>query len=218
MTDLLFVRHGETRANAIGRWEGWTDPPLTPTGRRQSEALAIRLARGGQTVAALYSSPLRRAHQTANIIGRHLALVPQAVDELKEIHFGELEGISVSEMEEQFPDLFARWQDKANMAFEWPGGERRSTFFERTVSACRGILRRHPDEIVVVVAHGGTIRACLAHLLPDVLGRWWAYGLDNTGVSHVRAGDSEAELLVLNDTSHLGELERDGGLHEGWNE
>ena len=218
MTDFLFIRHGETRANTIGRWEGWTDPPLTPAGRRQAEALADRLTRDRAAAAALYSSPLIRAHQTAQIIGEHLKLEPQLVQDLKEIHFGQLEGISVLEMEERFPGLFARWQDKGDMAFEWPGGERRGDFFERAAAACERIGRRHPNAAVIVVAHGGTIRACLAHLLPDLLRAWWTYKLDNTGVSHVRAAKDGIRLVALNDVSHLADLDRYGKRREGGND
>jgi broad specificity phosphatase PhoE len=106
-------------------------------------------------------------------------------------------------MEARFPDLYARWQDKGDMAFHWPGGERRVDFFNRAAQACQLILGRHPEDKVAIVAHGGTIRACLAHLLPHELGRWWDYSLDNVGLTHVRAREGNTRLLVLNDTSHL---------------
>jgi broad specificity phosphatase PhoE len=203
MTEFLFVRHGETDANAAGTWHGWSDSPLNVFGRAQAEALARRLAAERGQIQALYTSPLRRAFQTARALGRRLALQPIVVDELKEIHFGELEGVTPSRMEEQFPDLYAQWQDRTDMAFQWPGGERRAAFFRRVSQACRRIGAHHEKGEIVIVAHGGTIRACLADLLPDLLGEWWGYELDNGGLSRVRLVDDEARLLALNDTTHL---------------
>jgi broad specificity phosphatase PhoE len=123
--------------------------------------------------------------------------------QLKEIHFGDLEGVTLPEMERRFPVLHARWQGKADMAFQWPGGERRADFFGRAAAACRRIEARHPHENVVVVANGGTIRACLAHLLPNQLKRWSTYPLDNAGLTHVSPRRGVTQLVVLNDVSHL---------------
>jgi broad specificity phosphatase PhoE len=203
MTEILFIRHGQTPANATGHWQGWTDAPLTPTGRAQAQAIARQLAVERGQVAALYTSPLRRALETAQVVGAALDLQPISVDQLKEIHFGQLEGVTLQEMEARFPDLYARWQDKTDMAFQWPGGERRIDFFNRAAEACQRIIARHLEEKLVIVAHGGTIRACLAHLLPHQLGQWWAYSLVNGGLTRVRATESDSRLLVLNDARHL---------------
>jgi broad specificity phosphatase PhoE len=212
MTKFLFVRHGQTQANAAGSWQGWTDYPLNARGRTQAEAVAARLAAERDAIAALYTSPLLRALQTAEVIGARIQLDPIVLEQLKEIHFGELEGTTVREMENQFPDLFTRWQDKTDMTFQWPGGEQRGEFFARASSARRKIHARHRGEKVVIVAHGGTIRACLADMLPDVLGDWWAYALDNAGLSRVWVGDQDARLIALNDTTHLlGEAGRSSG-------
>lgn len=211
MTDLVLVRHGQTQANVVGRWHGWSDHPLTPVGRAQAKAVARRLAPRRGSIAALYTSPLRRALQTAQIIGNVLGLDPITMHQLKEINFGELNGVSLEEMEAQYPALYARWQDKTDMTFQWPGGERRADFFRRVADACDRILARHPSETVTIVGHGGTIRACLGHLLPDELGQWWRYSLDNCGVSRVKVEESGAQLLVLNDTDHLRTREKEDG-------
>jgi broad specificity phosphatase PhoE len=203
MTDILFIRHGQTQANVTGHWQGWSDTPLSPAGRAQAQAIAHRLSPFTGQIAALYTSPLRRALQTAQVIGLALELKPRIVDQLKEINFGDLEGLTVTEMEHRFPELHARWQDKTDMAFRWPGGEQRAAFFKRVAQACQHILTRHPEEKVVIVAHGGTIRACLAHLLPRQMEQWWTYSLDNTGLTHTRTVADETRLLVLNDCSHL---------------
>jgi broad specificity phosphatase PhoE len=203
MTEILFIRHGQTRANATGHWQGWRDPPLTPTGRAQVGAIARRLASERGQITGLYTSPLRRAFETAQAIGDTLDLRPTPVDQLKEIHFGQLEGVTLQQMEAHFPDLYARWQDKTDMAFQWPGGERRVDFFNRAADACQRIIARHPEEKIVIVTHGGTIRACLAHLLPRQLSQWWTYSLSTAGLTRIHLTENDARLHVLNDVSHL---------------
>ncbi len=211
MSEILFVRHGETDANAAGIWQGWSDTHLNAVGRAQAIAVARRLADEEGHIDALYTSPLRRALETAKIIEEHLSLDAQPVEDLKEIHFGDIEGLSVEAMARRFPAVHTRWQDKGDTTFQWPGGERRGDFFERAAAACRRICRRHQEEKVVIAAHGGTIRACLADLLPEELGEWWTYTLDNAGLTRVRVTGDEAQLLTLNDTAHLQTAEDDPG-------
>lgn len=205
MTELVFVRHGQTEGNAAGRWEGWREGTLTPLGRAQAGALARRLADefGRHGIAAIYTSPLRRAGETAQIVAAALGLEPVGVEGLKEINFGMLDGITLEEMEAQHPQLFARWKDRQDVQFQWPGGERRIDLFRRAARACDEILSQHSADCVVLVTHGGTLRACLAHLLPEQMGNWWGYTLDNCGLTRVRVDGEGARLLVLNDGAHL---------------
>lgn len=203
MTELIFTRHGQTHANVAGRWEGWSDGALTPLGQAQADAVARYLASECDKVTALYTSPLHRATQTASVIGAALGLQPVSLDALREINFGKLNGITLDEMKTQHPALFARWKNKADTEFKWPEGERRTDFFRRAAHACNYILARHPSDSVAIVAHGGMLRACLAHLLPDQLGQWWGYTLDNCGLTRVSVENGSARLLVLNDGAHL---------------
>jgi broad specificity phosphatase PhoE len=203
MIELILIRHGQTHTNVAGRWHGWSDQPLTPFGQVQAQATARRLAPERDQIRGLYTSPLRRAAQTADVIGAALGREAIQIEDLKEINFGELEGTSLEEMEHQHPALFARWQDKTDMSFQWPGGERRADFFRRATDACQQILARHSGGKIVAVAHGGTIRACLAHLLPHQLSRWWDYALDNCGLNRVRIEKDKTQLIALNDGTHL---------------
>ena len=125
------------------------------------------------------------------------------MDDLREVNFGRLDGITIEKMEAHHPALFTRWKNKADMGFTWPGGERRADFFSRVAHACDRILARHPHGRVVVVAHGGTLRACLAHLLPEQMSDWWGYRLDNCGLTRVSVEGDHARLLALNDSMHL---------------
>jgi len=203
MIELILIRHGQTQANAIGRWHGWSDHPLTPFGQVQAHATARRLVPERDQIRALYTSPLRRAAQTADVIGAALEREAVRIEGLKEINFGELDGTTLEEMKVQHPAIFARWQDRTDMSFQWPGGERRADFFRRATDACQQILAGHSDGKIVIVAHGGTIRACLAHLLPHQLSHWWDYALDNCGLNHVQIAKDKTQLIKLNDGTHL---------------
>jgi len=206
---LILIRHAETVANVEGRWVGWGDTGLTERGRAQVEATAQRLAREVRDAVAIYTSPLPRARETAEGIGRALGVEPIPVEDLREIHFGELDGVTLEEMRTCYPDLYARWRDKNDTEYTWPGGEKRADFFRRVAVACGEILSRHDRGTVIIVAHGGTVRACLAHLMPDQLGEWWAYPLDNCGITRVLVEDGVARLLTLNDTAHLPDLKKE---------
>lgn len=203
MTDLLLVRHGEATHNLEGRLEGWGATPLTQTGQHQVRALARRLASWSPPIVRLYTSPLLRARQTADVIALELGLVSSACDDLKEINFGQINGLSLAMFRETLPDLFARWQDRTDLTFQYPGGEQRLEFFQRASRAMDDIAARHPDEQVVVVAHGGTLRAGLAHFFPRTMKDWWAYALHNASLTHARVGPTGSVLITLNDCQHL---------------
>ena len=205
MTDLLLIRHGQATHNLQDRWEGWSDTPLTPAGHRQAELVARRLAWWLPPVRRLYTSPLPRARQTAAPLAAALHLEAEAVDGLREIHFGEVSGHTLDSFREAMPDVYRRWQNKADRTFQFPGGEQRVAFFQRVGQAVDGILARHADETVAVVAHGGTLRAGLAHLFPETMHNWWGYALDNASVTHVRIENGASALLALNDCQHLEE-------------
>ncbi len=203
MTDLLLIRHGQATHNLEGRWEGWGETPLTEEGKRQAEALATRMSLWLPPVGILYTSPLRRARQTAEPIALRLGLTPVVCDDLREIDFGRVSGLTLDGFRESMPELHARWQDRSDLTFRFPGGEQRLAFFQRAGRALDAISSRHPEARVAVVAHGGTLRAGLAHLFPATMSNWWDYALDNGSLTQVRTGRLGHVLLVLNDCLHF---------------
>ena len=205
MTELLLVRHGQTDSNLQGRWQGWDGVPLNQQGEWEAALTARRLAQTEEAIAALYASPLRRAWQTAERIGEALNLRPVPHDGLKEMNFGRISGITLEEFQERYSDLHRRWTDKMDLSFAFPGGEQRAQFFQRVGEAIEGIVERHPDQKVMVVAHGGALRACLVHYLPDEFSQWWTYELGNCSLTRLEVRDGRAKLLVLDDRTHLAE-------------
>jgi broad specificity phosphatase PhoE len=203
MTDLLLIRHGQANHNLEGRWEGWGPVPLTELGRRQARAVACRLAGWSPPITRLYTSPLLRAVQTAEPIALESGLEAITHDGLKEIDFGQVSGLSMQEFRQSMPDLFARWQNRADLTFQFPRGEQRLAFFQRVGEALDEILAANPGGQIVVVAHGGTLRAGLAHLFPRTMSDWWAYALGNASLTHVRVASAGNSLVALNQCQHL---------------
>ena len=160
-TGILLARHGETDWNRIGRWQGHADPPLNDAGRRQAAELAERLA--GDGIAAVYSSDLRRARETAREVGERLGLEVVEDPALREIDVGSWSGLTRAEVEQRFPEGYARW-----LAGEiGHDGETREQLTERVVAAVERIARAHRGATVLVVSHGGAIRALRRHVVGD---------------------------------------------------
>jgi broad specificity phosphatase PhoE len=156
VTTLLLARHGETDWNSERRWQGHADRPLNDRGREQARELAASL---DGTVAAIYSSDLQRARETAEIVGATLGL-PVVLDaSLREVDVGEWSGLVHTEIESRYPEGFARWRQGLH---GWEQGESYDDMGVRVVAALLAIAARHPGETVLVVSHGGAIRACQA--------------------------------------------------------
>jgi broad specificity phosphatase PhoE len=196
--------------NVQHKWQGWMDGELTPLGVRQAQATARHLAAGGQAFAALYSSPLRQAWHTAEIVGCALGLSPVAHDGLKEMSFGQMEGQTTEIFAARYPDVHCRWSDRADLSFTWPGGENRAEFYRRARQAIEEIATWHEAGSILAVAHGGTLKAILAHFFPSQLGQPWTYHLENCSLTQVRLTADGPRLLALNDTSHLDGLTATG--------
>lgn len=150
MTELILIRHGETEWNVIGRYQGQADPPLNANGRLQAYALAEKLIDSGLEV--LYSSPLKRAAQTAEILAQQLSIPVKFDRRFFEIHQGDWQTRLRSEIEEMYPELFANWETRP-----WdvtpPGGEHLSMVQKRVDAALQDILHQYPDGCVGLVAH-----------------------------------------------------------------
>ncbi|MET0835405.1 MAG: histidine phosphatase family protein [Thermoleophilaceae bacterium] len=154
---LWLARHGETAENAEGRILGRRDPPLSPAGVAQADALAGRLQDVG--IVAVWASPLRRARETAEVVGRLLGLEPVVLGELVESDRGHWEGRRVADLADESPDLHAAFI-AGDPSFRFPGGESLAEQRARTRSAL-AVVRAGPLP-ALVVAHAGTIRAALA--------------------------------------------------------
>jgi broad specificity phosphatase PhoE len=166
MTALLLARHGETDDNAPPqRVQGSRDPELNRRGRDQARALADRVA--GEGVRALWSSSLRRAAETAAIVGAAIGLEPRLDPRLAESDRGAWEGRLLKDIEREEPELWAAWR-RAGPGFRFPGGESLAEH-EARVRASLEAVAAGPLP-VLVVCHGGSIRCAFARRHPRGLG------------------------------------------------
>jgi alpha-ribazole phosphatase len=194
---LLLARHGQSVANAVRRFQGIQDVPLSDLGRRQAAALGAAL-RGGRLV-HVYASPLERARLTAEAVVAELGVPLTVVDDLRELSLGEWEGCSVDEIRAQPGDPYARWVRDPEQ-HRPPGGEPLQTVQERALRVVDAIAAAHPDgEEILVVSHGGVISTCLAHWLGLPLSSIWRLTVGNGSVSRV----APPRVLSVNETAHL---------------
>ncbi|HEX5028961.1 MAG TPA: histidine phosphatase family protein [Gaiellaceae bacterium] len=154
-TVLLLARHGETDWNRERRFQGHADRPLNDVGRRQAHELAELLR--GEVLATVYTSPLKRASETARIVAEQLDLVPRELEALREIDVGDWEGLTVE-------DVRARYPEQLDVAWHtgWPNGETHDELGARVLPALLELETLHPEETVLGVTHAGPIRAALA--------------------------------------------------------
>jgi 2,3-bisphosphoglycerate-dependent phosphoglycerate mutase len=161
LTTIVLVRHGETDWNRDRRFQGHADVPLNAAGRAQVRKLAERLAADAFTVA--YTSPLRRASESAEILAEKLDVEVRPSDALKEVDVGGWSGLTVHEVEDRFPEGFARWVEWRCAG--WSDGETYEQLGRRVVAGLREIAETHGGERVLAVTHGGPIRTAAAAAL-----------------------------------------------------
>jgi uncharacterized phosphatase len=154
-TTILLVRHGETDWNRERRFQGHADRPLNELGRRQAGELADVLRR--ERLDAVYTSPLRRASETAAIVAERLGLEAEELDALREIDVGAWQGLTIDEIKVRFPEA-----SSVDWRWGWEGGETYEELAARVIPALFDLPRRHPGGTILGVTHAGPIRAALA--------------------------------------------------------
>jgi alpha-ribazole phosphatase len=197
---LLIARHGQTNHNLDRRYQGSTDTPLNKTGFKQANQLAKRLV--DEKLDAVYSSDLRRSIQTAERITEKYKLQINKDQRLREISFGEWEGMSYNEIQAQSPHLLERWMsDPANISP--PKGETLTQLAERVKSALDEIKFQHVEQTVLLVTHGGVIRTLLCLNLGINLNRHMQFESATGSVSELSFYEEHVSLKLFNDVSHL---------------
>jgi broad specificity phosphatase PhoE len=159
VTTLILARHGETDWNRENRFQGHADPPLNAAGRAQSVELAEALA--DEPIARVYTSPLRRARETAELVAERLGVEVEPLEALCEIDVGSWMGLTRDEVAERFPEGYASWLERAPHGFE--DGETYEELAARVLPALRTLAEVHPSATLLVVTHGGPSRVVQAH-------------------------------------------------------
>lgn len=201
---VLFIRPGETQWNRVGRQQGWVSIPLNEHGRKQAERLSNFIRHLG--LGALYSSDLRRAKETTEIIAGKLSIDPIYDSRLRERNIGLWQGLTLGEIHEWCGDEYEQFRKRMNN-FQIPNGEARFQVVDRIVSAFEDI-RKHEEntETVGIVTHSIAIRTLLSKLIPDYPSG--GMPLSNISVTTIaRNEDGEWEMVQANDVSHLDGME-----------
>lgn len=204
---LLLIRHGESTGNADGRLQGHLDLGLSELGQRQRALLAERLL--GLSVDALYSSPLRRARETADTVAARLAIDVAELPALMERDVGDATGLTGAEVRERYPD-FVEASREGRLHEVVPGWESDDEMIRRVESGIDGIIGAHAGKTVAAVTHGGVIGTFCRRTLGMPWVRPAPFMVSNTGVTMFEVHDGEpppgrprAQLVMLNDTCHL---------------
>jgi broad specificity phosphatase PhoE len=200
---LYLIRHAATENNDAvppllqGRR---TDPGLSAEGWKQAAKTGRFLA--SRRVAAVYSSPLLRARQTAEAIAEHHGLAVQIIEGLIEADVGLWEGRTWEEIEKTDPEAYRAFRADAAV-HPYLGGENLQTVLDRAAPALERIMAENLGRTVVAVAHNVVNRAYLAHLLKIPLGRYRDVPQDNGGLNLIRYRNGCARLVTVNGVGHL---------------
>jgi broad specificity phosphatase PhoE len=204
MLKLYLIRHGETDWNAEGRIQGHSDVELNERGLEQARRLAARMPEEGP-FDAIYASPLRRAFRTAELIGQSLGLPVIGDARLLERSLGMLEGLTMNDIKEKFPEVHHAWHEGGTRP-HIPGEETREAFVRRTSEFIHDVRVKHHEGRVLAVTHGGTINMLLMTGLNLDVERPLPFHIDNASINIVQWGERGARLRLLNDTCHLNAL------------
>ncbi len=200
---LFVIRHGQTMANHSRLFQGTTDHPLNEIGHQQARAIAQALS--GETVTAVYASPMQRAAQTAAPLAEAMGVTVRTVPEFHEVDCGRWEGSAFDDILQHDGDLLQKWLTDPNVPA--PDGESLGQVYERVRDPLDTILAQHRDaeDVIVIVAHGAVNRALICHLLDIGPDRAFRFDQMNGCISCFDIRYPYPPKLVLaNSTAHLG--------------
>ncbi|TWF79766.1 putative phosphoglycerate mutase [Pseudonocardia hierapolitana] len=199
-TRLLLLRHGQTELSVQRRYSGHGDPDLTPLGHAQAAGAAARLA-GVPKIAAVLTSPLRRAHRTAEAVAAATGAPLVVRQRLIETDFGKWEGLTFAEARARDPQLHGEWLGSEEVAP--PDGESFAAVGRRVAAELADLLREYPGATLVLVSHVTPIKMLLRDALQGGPGVLYRLHLDLASLSIVDFyPDGGASVRLVNDTGH----------------
>ena len=200
MTRIVLVRHGRTEWNRVERFRGRIDLELDEVGIKQAKAAVARITEW--SVSAVYSSPLRRALATAEILAGHLNLKVKLLPAIIDIDYGEWHGLSPEEAAVGYSGLYSTWLGNPQEV-KFPGGESLAEVRERCASAISDLIARHPKETIVMVSHKVICQILILSLLDLDNSHFWEITQDVCAVNVFEVRGGVPSALFINDTCHL---------------
>ncbi|MCK4274558.1 MAG: histidine phosphatase family protein [Dehalococcoidales bacterium] len=204
MVEIILARHGETDWNTGEIFRGRADVGLNETGLRQAELLGDYLS--GEKIDFIYSSPLKRAVQTAEAIAQPRAVDVNIVQSLIDFDYGEWQGLSHREVKEKYPELYQDWRDTPEQV-RIPGGESLEEVRSRVMPFVEDAVMRCGEGKIVFVSHRVVNKVLICNLLGLGNAHFWNIRLDTGGITRFNCGDGRVVLASHNDTSYLKSVE-----------
>ncbi|MBZ0292801.1 MAG: histidine phosphatase family protein [Anaerolineae bacterium] len=196
---VILIRPGETNWNREGRWQGWVSNPLSDYGRAQALALGRFIRNIGMST--LYSSDLRRAKETAEILAKQLGYDPTYDERWRERKIGEWQGMTLAEIRAWYPEQYSQLQANVD-DFRVPGGESRSEVRKRVVAAFKDLLAQDRGNTIGLISHTTSTHMLLYDLVPDY--DIYSHVLGNTSVTTIALdANNQWSIIAANDLSHL---------------
>lgn len=203
-TSIILVRHGQTAWNASEVFRGRIDIELDETGLKQAELLGEYL--GKRELEAVYSSPLKRAVQTAEAIARHHGLAAEIAPDLNDMDFGEWQGLSLQDVRSRFSELFEMWSSEPHRV-RIPSGESLDDVRQRVLTLINQIIDKH-EGTVVLVSHRVVNKVLICALLGLDSSHFWDIRLDTCGMTTFEFNNGRFVLTEHNNTSFLEPLKQ----------
>jgi broad specificity phosphatase PhoE len=203
-TRVVVVRHGQTEWNRVERFRGRIDIELNDTGQLQAEAVAESLS--ASHIAAIYSSPLKRAFQTAQPTARACHLDVGILEAITDVDYGALAGLSPEEAAASYGELYSSWLNSPHLV-QFPGGESLKQVRARVWIALQEVCAVHRKQTILLVSHVVVNRVLICAALGLGNESFWKIGQDNGSISILEASNGRYNLLKLNDTCHLKALQ-----------
>jgi broad specificity phosphatase PhoE len=200
---VLLVRHAETDWNRERRFQGRRDIPLSAAGREQAESAARLLA--ATPLAAVWSSPLSRARETATHIANPHGLAVHVEEAFTEMDFGEWVGLTRDEVKARFPDALSAWAETPQAA-RWPGAETLEDVRARALAGLERLRAAHQGQTICLISHGITSRVLILEALGLGPDRLWSLQISSTGISELEFRDDWTTLHRMNSLVHLADI------------
>jgi len=199
MTEIILIRHGETEWNVQQVFRGRIDIELNETGLKQAELLAEYL--GGVNIDAVYSSPLKRAFKTAEMIANHHKLEVEVAPGLIDFDFGKWQGLSLQKVKNKYKELYDQWLENPHL-IRMPDGESLDEVRKRTLRVVGEVVSKH-EGAVVLVSHRVVNKVLICALLGLDNSHFWNIRQDTCGTTTFAYENGRFILTKHNDTSYL---------------
>lgn len=197
---FYIVRHGQTNWNILGKTQGHGNSDLTAKGIEQATELAESIV--NYPIDYIYSSDLGRAVQTAQILGDKLNIEVEETEALREMGFGEWEGLLIDEIKTNYANVYTTWRNEPHLA-QIPGGETLHLIKDRVDSFIQSLNEKYDNKHILLVTHSVTVRVMLLAFLNSGMENIYRIKQDNTALNIVEYRDYGPVVIKMNDTSHI---------------